>query len=273
VVPGTDLVVPGKGKKGKGQVLPPDLISQAAYNIEKLNAEQAMKMADVLMDGTEFSTFQLGGVFSVVNSKKYFADYGHADFKSWVENAFGIKYRKAMYLQQIYEQVLELNLTWAKIKHLGWTKLKTLLSPNLNLITADNLDEWVKKAEMMTVLQLENAVSAKKSGNDTAIEQDGNPTTKVSFALHADQKETIRAALEKAKEISGTGSDTVALEMIATDFLGKPAPVQSSATPASTGAFVIDLPGPITDSQMEALEIFEKAFPDIELEVKIPQAG
>lgn len=280
IEPGTGLVkAKGKGK-AKSSVLPPDPVSKAIHQIENLSADDARKKADELMDGTEFSTFQLGGVFSQVNHKKYFAEYGFNGFKGWVETTYGIQYRKAMYLVQIYDAVRDHDINWDQIKHLGWTKLKTLLNPNSNLITAENLPEWVKKAENMTVLQLESAVKSSKgtSAGEQASEQDMNATTKITFAAHADQKETIRSALEKAKELSGTSSDTVALEMIATEFLGKPAQAVQSIAPgvvASSVTQIVNKVEPEAFKQvgyMAVLEAFEQAFPDIELSVTLPSS-
>jgi hypothetical protein len=47
-----------------------------------------------------------------------------------------------------------------------------------------------------------------------------NNTVSKTFKLHADQKEIVEAALKHAKEKSGTAHDTVALELIAQQFMG-----------------------------------------------------
>jgi hypothetical protein len=149
----------GAAKKSKkADVIPPDPIGQASHKIENLDSEQARKMAADLLDGSEFSNFQWGGVLLQVMEKKFYTQYGFADFKSFVAE-FGFKYRTALYLAQIYNQVLTFKLDWNSIRHIGWTKLKTLLNPNLNLITSENVGQWIKKAEGMTVKQLEGAVS------------------------------------------------------------------------------------------------------------------
>ena len=272
-----------KDKKAtqKQQILLADPISKAANTIENLTAEAALKMAVELVDGTEFSTFQLGGVFAKVNSSKYFLDYGHPDFKSWVEQAHGMKYRKAMYLISIYETLLGMALPWDKVKGLGWTKLKTMLNPNLNLLTAENVDEWVDKAKNMTVLQLESAVTANSKDQDgSATEQDaGKTVTTMTFKLHADQKELIREALEKAKATSGTTYDTVALEQVAMEFLGKPiAPPASKPVEGQvfmkmeTGADVKSLAAMFKATGYElVLEAFGEAFPSITLDVLLAE--
>jgi hypothetical protein len=93
----------------------------------------------------------------------------------------------------------------------------------------------------------------------------------MTFKLHGDQKDVIRAALEKAKEIGDTQNDTVALEYIATQFLAPP-----SIQPAAQSVAVVQVDGqsmPEVFKQagyMAVLEAFEAAFPDIELSVNIP---
>jgi hypothetical protein len=259
-----------KTKSAKsGHVIPPDPISKAAKEIENLTSDQARDMAKSLVNEGEFETFRLGGVFSVVNNQKYFLQYGFPDFKSWVEAEHGYKYRKAMYLAQVYDLVLELKLDWAKIHHIGWTKLKTILNPNNLLVNAENIDEWIEKAEKMTVLQLEDLVKAKsESGN--AIEGDeGKTTTTLTFKLHTDQKETIRTALEQVKAQSGTAFDTVALEMMALEYLGKAPATPVPASPAQTSdSLEAMLKGM---GVMPTLELINKIWPDVELNANMPE--
>jgi hypothetical protein len=268
--PTTTKAVAKSKKKTDGTIIPPDPISQASHQIENLTASAARKMAAELVEAGEFELFRLGGVFSVVNNSKFFLEYGFQDFKAWVEAEHGIKYRKAHYLAAIYEYVIEFKLDWAKIQKLGWTKLKTLLNPATQLVTQANMDEWIEKAENMTVLQLEDYIKAKTSDGQNAIETDaGKTVTTLTFKLHTDQKETIREALEKAKEMSGTQVDTVALQLIATEFLGKPSAHQ--APPASQTS-VIDYPVAFKAMGiMSVLEILDKAFPDVKIAVEMPE--
>lgn len=276
-------VKPAKGKKSGTTFLPPDIISQAAHVIENLDAQGAFAMANELLDGSEFNTFKLGGVLLRVNSEKYFTTIGnegkgYESFKEFVEIEYGFKYRKAMYLVEIYSAVIELNLTWDKIKHIGWTKLKTLLNSNLNLVTAENIDGWIKKAEGMTVLQLESAVKGATSNNGQAIENDpGKEVTTMTFKLHPDQKDVLRTALEKAKEQGGFDTDTVALEMIATQFLGSPGFTTSTVSAEPVAATTFDGVSMAetfaTLGYAKVLEFFEQAFPTIELSVSIPEEG
>jgi hypothetical protein len=275
---------PSKSKSVSGEVLPSDIIASAAHEIENLTSKGALVMANDLMDGTELGTFKLGGVLAQINTNKFFTEYGFASHKEFVEGSLSISYRVALYMQEIYEQVIHLGLTWDAIKHVGWTKLKTLLAPKANLITSENVDEWIKKAEGMTVLQLESAVKGAKANGGEAVEQDASKeVTVMSFKLHADQKDLIRTALEKAKEISGTSVDAVALECIASQFLGTPGFSKSDASksdasksdaPEQKVSIVVDgkpLPDVFTEVGYEVvLGAFEQAFPKIGLDVTIP---
>lgn len=262
-----------------GEVLPPDPVSKAQTEIESLTADEARNMAQQLSNAGEFENFRLGGVFSTVNRNKYFLEYGFEDFKAWVEAEHGIKYRKAMYLLQIYDAVLEFNLKWEEIQHIGWTKLKTLLNPNLTMVTAENIADWVKKAEKLTVMQLEDLLKS-KSGDQNAIESDVSGSSTLTFKVHGDQKEVIREALEQIKEQSGTTFDAVALQLMATEYLGKPmvstAPLPQGAPDATVVIDALTQDTALKDTVfaqlgwMEMLNVIGKIWPTIELSVTVP---
>ena len=93
------------------------------------------------------------------------------------------------------------------------------------------------------------------------------------------------AAIAKAKEITGTSVDTVALEHIAIDFLnGAPKPVSEQDTQAvdSMAKASVEEPAadPYSDEALLAhfqkvgyepiLLICEKAFPELEMAVTVP---
>jgi hypothetical protein len=268
---GTAMAVAGKkGKKGKVDVLPADPLSSCAHQVENLKADAARAEVYNLIAGTEFDLFKLGGVLAVVHEKEYWAEYGFQDFRTFLETEHGLQYRKAMYLISIYYGVIEHQLTWAQVQGLGWTKLKVILNPhNKDIVTAANIGAWLEKAKNMTVLQLESAIAgALKGPGENATEQDSGKTiTTMTFKLHEDQKDTVRAALEKAKEVGGTQVDTVALEMMALEFLNKPMAAQTETPPPSLLTIMQEV------GWEGVLNEFAKLWPDIELTVELPGAG
>ena len=208
-----------------GEVLGPDVISDVAYTIDNLKQNQAHQLLVELREQQELNTFKIGGVLSMIQEQGWFAPYG--SFKEYVEQEHLIRCRTALYWIKIYRALLESGVSWEKVKHLGWSKLKELAG----VLTVENTAEWIDIAEKQTTLQLIETVKTSIAEDDG--EAPGSAPTKEvvnrSFKLHTDQRETIEAAIAKARELSGTSVDTVALEYICLEFLG------GKHRPSSTG--------------------------------------
>lgn len=190
----------------------PDLIVAVSNEIENLDATTARKMLSEMTEDVDYTEFKIGGILSVVQTEGWYSDYGFESFSEYVEEEFGMKYRKAAYLISIYNGLVEANVPWEKVAHLGWSKLKELAG----LLNEDNVDEWVKKAEELSVKALIAYIKSLNSDYD----EESSPTTNMTFKVHEDQKETIEAALAKGKKAASTDANTVALEMICLEYLG-----------------------------------------------------
>src|SRR5674476_411675 len=105
--------------------------------------------------------------------------------------------RKAYYLIAIYTDLVTKQIAWEKVKHLGWTKLKELAP----ILTPENTDEWVAKAEKLTVMELIAALKAGTSPSDITGKTSDDVTT-LKFKLKPDQLEIVQAAVAKAKGLS-----------------------------------------------------------------------
>ena len=72
------------------------------------------------------------------------------------------------------------------------------------------------------------------------LTDESKTVTTMSFKVHSDQKATIDAAIEKAKEASGTSVGTVALEFICLDYMGGQTLDQrlAAAGPVATGKII-----------------------------------
>lgn len=233
-----------------------DLIVETAKEIAALNKETAFEVVPSLIDAVDFSYFKLGGVLSAISDN----DWWQGDsptFKSFIEDNFGIHYRKAMYLVKIYDGLVEAEIPWNKVSGLGWTKLKELA----DILTQENCDEWVDKASNMTTLNLQAAVKAFKSGElgtDGTTDPDSSGVSTVTFKVHPDQKETIKEAIDQALEESGTEFKGVALEAICMNYLA------GGSTKEPTKP--LSLQGTIEKySPEQVLEAFEACWPDINL--------
>jgi hypothetical protein len=233
-----------------------DWLLMTATEIENLSEGDAYALVGKILDEQGVNDFRLGGVLAVIQENGWLE--GHESFKALCEQKFGLHYRKAMYLIQIYSDLVDNQIPWEKVKNLGWTKLKEIA----HILTPENVDEWVKKAEALTVLQLQEAVKVFLKKAEGSQGAEGATTTStvttLTFKLHADQKETIRHALDKAKAEAKTEFDTVALEAICIGYLG--GSVQAASATAG------DLKGLMTQKTFEeVLEIFEQVFPQVEL--------
>lgn len=228
-----------------------DLLADLVHEVENMTEKAARDTVKQLSNETEMTCFKMGGVLSVIQAHNWFEPY--ASFREYVEKELGLHYRKATYWVSIYNSLSESGVPWAKVKHIGWTKLKEIAE----VLTVENVDEWVKIAEAQTTLQLVETVKGFKSKDaPKALEdQTAKTVTTMTFKVHEDQKETVKAALDKAKGVSGTQVDTAALEFICLDYLGAQTMAEKLA------AMGID----------KALEALEKAFPSTEFAVSLPE--
>jgi len=244
-----------------GPVAEEDLIVRVAHEIENMKVEKAFREIPKLVDNIGHDYFKLGGVLSVIQSNGWFQDKGYENFRSFIESECGLKYRKGMHLIEIYNGLVESGVSWDQVKHLGWTKLRELAK----ILKPANVVEWVSRAEAMTVLQLKEYIflASKATSTDGVVPVLPTSTvTTMTFKVHADQKATIREALDKAKHETGTDFDTVALEAMALDFLGGTSTLktQPSLQQLMEGK-----------SAEEVLEVFGLVFPDVAMEVTLPQ--
>jgi hypothetical protein len=174
-----------------------------------------------------------------------YASWGYKTFAEYAEEELGLKRRKAEYLRNIGAK---LNQDLAgldkdmkdKLVGLGWTKVR-LLTSVLNL---KNVPDWVELAERASYPELAEAVkkyrdkklaakvkkeeeSEKGAEDDTTEEAEDEeeelPETEnlkwEHFMLYEPQHGTVTAALNRAKELSGSDKKGHNLEMICTDFL------------------------------------------------------
>lgn len=224
----TEAVVLGKKAAKKTEE---DLILAVAIEVEGLSKTKALNMAALLSETVEVSYFKLGGVLKVIKDNTWFD--GAADFDTFVAEQYGFQARKAHYLIQIYTDLVTKQIPWAKVSHLGWTKLKDL-SP---VLTVDNVDEWVSKAEKLTVAELQQVLKGA-----TPTGEVGAKTTddfvKLTFKIKSDQAQIITTALAKAKGELNTEFDTVALENICASYVAGNIGTAQSVDTSSVDSFI-----------------------------------
>ncbi len=212
-------------KPVKAKVETKDLIIASSTEVENLTKAKALKLAPELIEAEGINDFKLGGVLQRIQEEKWWEGNDYESFKDYIETGLGLPYRKCMYLVNIYEKLVAAGIKWSDVKSIGWSKLRFII----DLLTEDNVAEWVKRADTMNSLEIQEYVKGLKDGKAKQDENGDEVTTKVSsmvFKVHPDQKDTIKEALAKKKEESGTEFDAVALEQITLGYIegniGKP---------------------------------------------------
>src|SRR5262249_17323621 len=196
-----------------------DPIFKFASQIENKARTEVEEIVKNLSNARAFGRFQLGGAIERLRAlfdkaKSEFA--GHKNFREYVEAVLGIRYSNAMRAAEIYRKLLDLGIPWSSFENIGWTKVLILL----DVVTKDNVQQWVAQAKAMNFPSLKALVKAEKQKGKPGTEQGPKTITSKTFQLHEDQKEVVNAALEKIKDETGTTVDTVALEYLAQSYLG-----------------------------------------------------
>lgn len=197
-----------------------DVIVSIVHEIENMDDKDLKDVVGKLYDTNDKNRFKLGGVLSVIMNKEL---YKPQTFNDFVEENYGIDWRSARYLIEVYKSIVNSKMSWEKAKEIGWTKIMKIGK----VLTAENADNWIGLASTNTVKQLEKIIkNSIKPALTDASKSDDKPTVAKTFKLHDGQIEVVLAALEKAKSTSGTEVDSVALEYICNDFLGSYTPAQ-----------------------------------------------
>ncbi len=201
--------------------LPSDAIGETCQAIESLQAKEALPLAKQLIESNDYNEFKLGGILAVIDVNSYWKESGHENFKAFIEAEFNLQYRKAMYLMNIYNCLVESGVEWDQVKDLGWTKLKEICGK----LTLDNVDKWVELAKKCTTVQLIAEIKQRDGDcelKEPKADKDEADTPDVStrtFQVHNEQKQTINDAVGKAKEELDTEHDNTAITSICEQYL------------------------------------------------------
>lgn len=241
----------------KGEEALVDPIEEVAKAVLSLAPEDALVELLNNVNNVDYNYLKVGGVLSRIQEEKWWMEWGKISFNEFVTTSLAYKPRKALYLISIYNDLVDCGVPHTKFEGLPWTILKEISS----VVTKENVDEWVKYAKTLTLLQLQETVAKHKAGtlDKSSVEAEPSTTVSMSFKVHTDQKETIEQALDKAKHEAGTEFPGVALEAICLHYLagGKTKPAGLKATMKKAGF-------------QEVLESFGQIWPDIDLEISLP---
>lgn len=268
--------------KPKQEVLEPDPIEQAAHKIENLPDEAtALARAKELVLKRVFNNFELGGVLQRIKENHWFG--GHATFDELCEHAFGFRQAQGYRLIQVYYALGEAGITWAAVEAVGWSKVALMCRK----LPPAEISTRVEEFKPLTYLE-----AKKKLAEEEADTPQPKPKV-ITFKPHPDQLAIIQQAIAKCKKESGTKHDTVALEYVCLDFLAgptlkakpgagaEPSEIDEQGAPPGepvTGPSAAPLATPDVDDEVvvkwmvkagadKAVALFEKAFPDLVIQV------
>lgn len=257
-----------------------DVFILTVQELDKLSAAEAVAEVPTLLGAVDENYFRLGGLLSSIKVNKHYETAGVETFTKFVE-AHGMRLRKAEYLLHIYDKLIESGVPWAKVKDVGWTKLRHLAA----VLTQANADAWVQTALSSTVLQLQEAIAKAEAEAVTEVGPFPNssmpptagvpPTadtkssvTAFTVKVHDEQKASIKQAIAKAKSEAQTDYDGVALEGICMNYLAG----GNVTKPTSLKAILEKYTPEEVFSHYtpdEALKALETVFPDFIITAKL----
>lgn len=169
---------------------------------------------------------------------KFYNEWGFKDFEEYAEKELKMRYRKLKHFIKIGKKVTDLNLPKDRLEKLGWSKVSALLG----ILDPTNIDEWLGKAEKMSVREVIESVKVVKIN-------DPNVTTpkivKINFKLHEDTASVVLDALEVAKTLTGQDCMALAIEMICSDWMQAQAAVPTKGSLDHKIKYLEQIYGPI----------------------------
>ena len=194
-------------------------IMQVANEIEGLKDQASIETEITTVLASEgMNDFRLGGLLLKLLEVGTFND--NSTFKEYIEQRWGVKYRKARYLIELYNGLLKSGIPWEAVAGIGWSKVITLLP----VLTKENVASWVEKAKQYNNDTLQGAVKAALAGDGATNPKDADLQASklktLTFGVGPDQEELIGEAVKHAMAVGKTEHKGVALELICTEYLG-----------------------------------------------------
>ncbi len=169
-------------------VTPTCIFTNLVDKIEKIDTEdEALRQVDHLRHAEVLSAFELGGILLRIKSECWHKD--HETFDDLCKTRFKMSKRRVNYFIQIYEWILDAELTSSELEGLPWTKLRILAS---KVKPAESI-EWVKKAQGMSVRELGMMLPSNPSTSRT------NQTVSGAVTINCTNNVSIKAAEENEK--------------------------------------------------------------------------
>ncbi|MEH6467443.1 MAG: hypothetical protein V7722_07405 [Porticoccus sp.] len=148
-----------------------NLIKDVGYVIENLDAKSALSAAAKLSNARGLGVFCMGGILTIIREQRCYEELGYESFKQFVEKDLGLARSTANDWIAIYINLVNSEVPWDEISHLGWTKIRLFA----RYLTKENWKQWIEIAEQNNAMQLRGYVREHVK-SAAAIEADkGNP--------------------------------------------------------------------------------------------------
>jgi hypothetical protein len=175
------------------------------------------------------------------NNPSVCVSWGYSGFADWATKELSLHRRKAERLRRIWWE-LEVRLAGQlstaikqRIVELGWSKVREIV----RVLSGENAEQWVEMAENLThpelcaairqaLIDQEKKDQAEAVGSEDEDDEEGgypNPPEDIdrfkwkNFHLTPEQRENVRMAIERAKEMASSTKEGHCLDLICTDFL------------------------------------------------------
>lgn len=214
-------------KKVRAKRVRTDYIEEVVHRLENTKTQALLTEAVRLADDVQQHYFELGGALDIIKRGELWkSEPGHQTmhFGEWVAEVFAFKERKAEYLIQIYNALVQAELPWEKVGKLGWIKLRVLATA-INAGLKPSV--WAEKAATMTAGELRVAVREAVEGKElkstsrATSARAGRESVRMSFTLVGDQIESVEEALAKAKTEAESDAPGYLLSCIALSYLSE----------------------------------------------------
>ena len=178
-----------------------------------------------LRDVMNSSRWDLAEVLSKIRGDQVYHHWGYSSWDVYIETEIGLTGRTVMYLTSMYDwfvlkvgpeltpehlaQVIE------RVKALGWTKSRLLV----NIAIAENVDEWLDKAEKLSCSELESVTRSELTEAEKRKLKKEELGVSKSFKFSKEQWVTVEQAIEIAAKLSESDKSGHCLQLICQDFV------------------------------------------------------
>ncbi|MFW6172322.1 MAG: hypothetical protein ACOC5T_01060 [Elusimicrobiota bacterium] len=188
-------------------------------NGNRLSITEAVReITKILVTIHDKAKISLAEMLHEIYSKSYFNTWGYEKFMDYVEEELDFQYRQAMYLIEIYQELVEKRkIPIDFLRNKSWTKLREIAGKTKDeSITTEEVRKLIEDSDEMTV---EEVVYRARELSSTSDTEEIEKTHRITFTLYEEQYENVKKALDAAEEVSTSVKPGANLDLICTEFI------------------------------------------------------